>query len=168
MGGKPHECQRKTDKKSIAARLVGMAQERYLLGVSEDGEPFGADRTRPHLAMLLRGGRTGLRADLASRYFTDTGAAAGGQALTDSTLILGPLAHMPSGRFGANSAWILCAAIAHNLLHAAGVLAGATNAVARGSTLPSMRSENTVSMMAWRRWVISAASTGSSVLAKNG
>ena len=81
-----------TDKKSIAARLVGMAQERYLLGVSEDGEPFGADRIRPHLAMLLRGGRTGLRADLAARYFTDTGAAAGGQALTDSTLILEGLA----------------------------------------------------------------------------
>ena len=35
-------------------------------------------------------------------------------------LIDGPLAHMPSGRFGANSAWILCAAIAHNLLRAAG------------------------------------------------
>jgi len=50
-------------------------------------------------------------------------------------LIDGPLAHMPSGRFGANSAWILCAAIAHNLLRAASVLAGATNAVARGSTL---------------------------------
>jgi hypothetical protein len=50
-------------------------------------------------------------------------------------LIDGPLAHMPSGRFGANSAWILCAAIAHNLLRAAGVLAGATHAVARGSTL---------------------------------
>ena len=81
-----------TDKKSVAARLVDMAQERYLLGVSEDGEPFGADRTRPHLAMLLRGGRAGLRADLAARYFTDTGAVAGGQALTDSTLILEGLA----------------------------------------------------------------------------
>ena len=38
-------------------------------------------------------------------------------------LIDGPLAHIPSGRFGANSAWVLCAAIAHNLLRAAGVLA---------------------------------------------
>ncbi|MFE3281462.1 IS1380 family transposase, partial [Nocardia sp. NPDC059239] len=38
-------------------------------------------------------------------------------------LIDGPLAHMPSGRFGANSAWVLCAAIAHNLLRAAGALA---------------------------------------------
>src|SRR5215212_3331386 len=32
-------------------------------------------------------------------------------------LIDGPLAHLPSGHFGANSAWALCAAIAHNLLH---------------------------------------------------
>jgi hypothetical protein len=50
-------------------------------------------------------------------------------------LIDGPLAHLPSGRFGANSAWVLCAAIAHNLLRAAGVLAGDRHARARGSTL---------------------------------
>jgi hypothetical protein len=50
-------------------------------------------------------------------------------------LIDGPLAHIPSGRFGANSAWILCAAIAHNLLRAAGVLAGDRHTTARGSTL---------------------------------
>jgi hypothetical protein len=50
-------------------------------------------------------------------------------------LIDGPLAHLPSGRFGANSAWILCAAIAHNLLRAAGVLAGDGHSRARGSTL---------------------------------
>ena len=50
-------------------------------------------------------------------------------------LIAGPLAHIPSGRFGANSAWILCAAIAHNLLRAAGVLAGGHHGRARGSTL---------------------------------
>jgi len=50
-------------------------------------------------------------------------------------LIDGPLAHIPSGRFGANSAWILCAAIAHNLLRAAGVLAGERHTRARGSTL---------------------------------
>jgi hypothetical protein len=50
-------------------------------------------------------------------------------------LIDGPLAHLPSGRFGANSAWVLCAAIAHNLLRAAGVLAGDRHTRARGSTL---------------------------------
>jgi hypothetical protein len=48
-------------------------------------------------------------------------------------LIDGPLAHMPSGHFGANSAWVLCAAITHNLLRAAGTLTGF--AVARGATL---------------------------------
>ena len=50
-------------------------------------------------------------------------------------LIDGPLAHMPSGRFGANSARMLCAAIAHNLLRAAATLAGGPHAVARGATL---------------------------------
>jgi len=50
-------------------------------------------------------------------------------------LIDGPLAHLPSGHFGANSAWVLCAAIAHNLLHATGTLAGQPHAVARGATL---------------------------------
>jgi Transposase DDE domain group 1 len=50
-------------------------------------------------------------------------------------LIDGPLAHIPSGRFGANSAWVLCAAIAHNLLRATGVLAGDRHTRARGSTL---------------------------------
>ena len=50
-------------------------------------------------------------------------------------LIDGPLAHMPSGRFGANCAWLACAAIAHNLLRAVGMLAGGDHAVARGATL---------------------------------
>lgn len=50
-------------------------------------------------------------------------------------LIDGPLAHLPSGRFAANSAWAICAAITHNLLRAAGTLAGHQHAVARGSTL---------------------------------
>jgi hypothetical protein len=50
-------------------------------------------------------------------------------------LIDGPLAHMPSGRFGANSAWVLCAAISHNLLRAAGTLTGTALAAARKATL---------------------------------
>ncbi len=50
-------------------------------------------------------------------------------------LIDGPLAHIPSGRFGANSAWVLCAAIAHNLLRATGILAGGTYGRARAATL---------------------------------
>src|SRR5271163_3997254 len=54
---------------------------------------------------------------------------------TFADLIDGPLAHMPSGHFGANSAWVLCAAIAHNLLRAAAVLAGNPHRTARGATL---------------------------------
>jgi hypothetical protein len=54
---------------------------------------------------------------------------------TFADLIDGPLAHIPSGLFAANCAWLGCAVIAHNLLRAAGTLAGGTHAVARGATL---------------------------------
>jgi hypothetical protein len=54
---------------------------------------------------------------------------------TFADLIDGPLAHLPSGRFPANGAWALCAAITHNLLRAAGTLASPRHAVARGATL---------------------------------
>jgi hypothetical protein len=35
----------------------------------------------------------------------------------------GPLAHLPSGSFPANAAWVACAVLSHNLLRAAGALA---------------------------------------------
>ena len=47
----------------------------------------------------------------------------------------GPLAHLPSGAFPANAAWLACAAISHNLLRAAGCLASLACAKARGATL---------------------------------
>jgi hypothetical protein len=47
----------------------------------------------------------------------------------------GPLAHLPSGIFPANAAWLACAAIAHNLLRAAGSLASLAYAKARGATI---------------------------------
>jgi Transposase DDE domain group 1 len=47
----------------------------------------------------------------------------------------GPLAHLPSGSFPANAAWLACAAIAHNLLRAAGSLASLAHAKARAATL---------------------------------
>jgi hypothetical protein len=50
-------------------------------------------------------------------------------------LIDGPLAHLPSGKFAANAAWLTCAAIAHNLLRAAGTLASKFHAKARAATL---------------------------------
>jgi hypothetical protein len=47
----------------------------------------------------------------------------------------GPLAHLPSGVFAANAAWLSIAAIAHNLLRAAGALASLPLARARAATI---------------------------------
>ncbi|WP_439331479.1 transposase [Nonomuraea candida] len=53
----------------------------------------------------------------------------------NADLIDGPLAHMPSGSFAANAAWLTLAALTHNLLRATGCLASAFHAKARGATL---------------------------------
>ena len=45
------------------------------------------------------------------------------------------LAHLPSGVFTANAAWLVCAAIAHNLTRAAGALAGTGHGRARTGTI---------------------------------
>lgn len=50
-------------------------------------------------------------------------------------LIDGPLAHLPSGRFPANAAWAIAGMMTHNLLRAAGTVAGGRHAKARGATL---------------------------------
>jgi hypothetical protein len=50
-------------------------------------------------------------------------------------LYAGPLAHLPSGAFAANAAWLVIAAMAHNLLRAAGTLAGGRHAKARTATI---------------------------------
>jgi hypothetical protein len=55
------------------------------------------------------------------------------QVLADVTS--GPLAHMPSGVFAANAAWLSIAAMAHNLLRAAGALASLPFAKARAATI---------------------------------
>jgi len=47
----------------------------------------------------------------------------------------GPLAHLPSGRFWANSAWLVCAAMAFNLTRAAGTLASTFHARATTGTI---------------------------------
>lgn len=54
---------------------------------------------------------------------------------TFADLTDGPLAHLPSGRFNANAAWAICAAITHNLLRAAGSLTSSFHARARSATL---------------------------------
>jgi hypothetical protein len=46
-------------------------------------------------------------------------------------IIDGPLAHLPSGKFNANNAWLTCIGMAHNLTRTVGVLAGMGAARAR-------------------------------------
>jgi hypothetical protein len=53
----------------------------------------------------------------------------------NADLIAGPLAHLPSGRFAANDAWLTCAAITHNLTRTAGHLAAGSYAGARPATI---------------------------------
>lgn len=47
----------------------------------------------------------------------------------------GPLAHLPSGKFNANAAWLTLWAMSYNLLRAAGALAGAFHAKATTATI---------------------------------
>jgi hypothetical protein len=47
----------------------------------------------------------------------------------------GPMAHLPSGSFTANAAWLTLAAMSGNLVRAAGCLASAFHARARGATI---------------------------------
>jgi hypothetical protein len=47
----------------------------------------------------------------------------------------GPMAHLPSGSFAANAAWLTLAAMSCNLVRAAGCLASAFHARARGATI---------------------------------
>jgi hypothetical protein len=47
----------------------------------------------------------------------------------------GPLAHLPSGKFAANSAWLVLAATAFNLLRAVGTLASLVHAKATTATI---------------------------------
>ena len=47
----------------------------------------------------------------------------------------GPMAHLPSGSFAANAAWLTLAAMSGNLVRAAGCLASPSHAKARGATI---------------------------------
>jgi hypothetical protein len=71
----------------------------------------------------------------------------------------GPLAHLPSGFFPASAAWLACAAIAHNLLRAAGSLASLSYGKARGARLASARGAlPRPRMCRTRRWCTAAGS----------
>lgn len=77
-----------SERKSASTELVEIACERYEFGLGDGGETFAVAKTGPRIALLLRGGRTSLRGQLARDYFARTGRAAAQQALTDALMVI--------------------------------------------------------------------------------
>ena len=75
-------------RRSVAARLVDLTLADFTLGVSDTDEPFAVPKARPHIAMPLRGGKTGYRPELARRFYDAHGTVPPAQALTDATSVL--------------------------------------------------------------------------------
>ncbi|WP_176456175.1 ATP-binding protein [Mycobacterium marinum] len=75
-------------RRSQSAQLVDLALAQYKLGISDQEEPFGTLAVQPHIALPLRGGRTGLRAELARKYFELHNAVPSQQALSDACMVL--------------------------------------------------------------------------------
>jgi hypothetical protein len=77
-----------TPRKSVATQLVELARDRYILGVTDTDDPYAAGLDVPHIALMLRGGRTGLRTELYRRYFQTRKTVASQQALADALGVL--------------------------------------------------------------------------------
>jgi hypothetical protein len=75
-------------RRSVAAQLVDLTLADYTLGISDTDEPFAVSKARPHIALPLRGGKTGYRPELARRYFDAHNSVPGAQALTDACTVL--------------------------------------------------------------------------------
>jgi Transposase DDE domain group 1 len=110
-------------KHEVTARLVVRRVRRQ--------PPPGQDELLPvwrHHAFLTDTTLSTVEADLSHRAHAIVE-----QVFAD--LIDGPLAHMPSGRFTSNAAWLTCAAMAHNLLRAAATLTSRAHGKARAATV---------------------------------
>jgi hypothetical protein len=86
------EQQQAGQQQSAAKVLVELAIEQYSLGVTEIGEPYGTHRDTPHIGMMLRGGKAGLRAELSRRYWEVHQTPPPQQALADACMVLEGLA----------------------------------------------------------------------------
>jgi hypothetical protein len=77
-----------SERKSASTELVEIACERYEFGLGDGGETFAVAKAGPRIALMLRGGRTSLRGQLARDYFARTGRAAAQQALADALMVI--------------------------------------------------------------------------------
>jgi hypothetical protein len=109
----------------VTARLIVRRVRRLNPAGAEQGELFTAYR---HHAVFTDSPITLLQAEAQHR-----GHAVIEQVIAD--LKNSALAHLPSGHFNANGAWLVCAAIAFNLTRAAGALASTFHARATTATI---------------------------------
>ncbi len=77
-----------SERKSASTELVEIACERHEFGLGDGGETFAVAKAGPRIALMLRGGRTSLRGQLARDYFARTGRAAAQQALADALMVI--------------------------------------------------------------------------------
>lgn len=75
-------------KPSQATQLVALASERYAFGFSSSGEPYAVRKDGPRVALMFRGGRTSLRAELSALYCERQSRAPSASALADALLAL--------------------------------------------------------------------------------
>lgn len=75
-------------KQSAATRLVKLAHSMYELRSDADGAPYAVEIDGPNVALALRGGRLGLRAQLAAAYHAQVGKVPSAAALTDALCAL--------------------------------------------------------------------------------
>lgn len=116
---------RKTDH--ITARLIVRRVKRLNPASVPDGqgELFTAHR---HHAVFTDSPQPMLEAEITHRQHAII-------EQVNADLKAGPLAHLPSGKFAANSAWLVLATIAFNLTRAAGALASTFHAKATTGTI---------------------------------
>ena len=84
----PEATESKQQRRSVSAQLVDLTMAHYALGISDTDEPYAVANTRPHIALPLRGGKTGYRPELARRYYDQHDTVPGSQALTDACTVL--------------------------------------------------------------------------------
>jgi hypothetical protein len=111
--------------KAVTARLI--VRRVKLLPPAGKAQPALVEGHRHH-AVFTNTTLTMLQAETSHR----------GHAIVEhimANLKNGPLAHLPSGKFAANAAWLALAGIAQNLTRAAGCLASRFHATARPATI---------------------------------
>lgn len=84
----PNDQNKDQRSNSVAAQLVRHALAAYTLGVTDAGDAYGVHHELPHIARPLRGGRVGLRAELAKWFFVASKQVASQQALADACATL--------------------------------------------------------------------------------